>query len=118
MPARTGREYAETSYSSVPPGLIDGARALARRRKVYVRDVYTDAFLKFIDHVDAGGKVEWAKLPPIDRENPQRGYHVRLEVEVLDTIRQACERHQVKGNVLFITALRDLLRSEGVEVDT
>jgi hypothetical protein len=40
-----------------------------------------------------------------------------MEVDVLEDMRRACERHGVKKNIFFMAALRDHLRKNGIEVE-
>jgi hypothetical protein len=114
MPPRTDREYGDTSFTGLPGDLLDAARELAKRQKVYPRDVFTEAILELIPRLDAGEAVEWPRSRPRVGTKP---YHARLEVGVLETMRKACKRHEVKVNILFMAALRDYLRKHGFEID-
>ncbi|MGF7213212.1 hypothetical protein GGE65_007848 [Skermanella aerolata] len=117
MPPRTNKEYGDTSYTGIPDQLLDSARKLARDRNIYPRDVFTEAVLELIPRLDAGDVVEWPKVAPA-KGGKQKPYHTRLEVGVLEAIRNACDRHEVKGNVFFIAALRDYLRKNGYATET
>lgn len=115
MPPKTDAEYGDTSYTGIPPQFIEAARKLARKRKVYLRDVFTEAVLELIPRLDAGETVDWPKVSPGKGEK-QRPYHTRLEISVLEDIRSACDRHEIKGNIFFIAALRDYLRKQGQDI--
>lgn len=114
MPPRTDREYGDTSFTGLPPELIDAVRELAKQRCVYPRDVFTDAIQELIPRLDAGEDIVWPRSRPRVGTRP---YHARLEVGVLDEMRKACERHEVKTNIFFMAALRDHLRRSGVEIE-
>lgn len=114
MPPRTDKEYGDTSFTSIPPELLDAARDLARKRKVYPRDVFTLAILDLIHRLDAGKTTKWPQARPGKAGKP---YHTRLEVEVLEKIRAASERHEVKTNIFFMAALRDYLTRQGFQFD-
>lgn len=114
MPPRTDKEYGDTSFTSVPPELLDAARDLARKRKVYPRDVFTLAILDLITRLNAGKTTKWPQARPGKAGRP---YHTRLEVEVLEKIRDASERHEVKTNIFFMAALRDYLNRNGYQFE-
>src|SRR4051812_27833708 len=90
MPPRTDREYGDTSFTGLPSSLVQGARDLAKRRRVYPRDVFQDAIGELITRLDAGEAVDWPQSRPGIGQTP---YHARLEIDVLEDMRKACERH-------------------------
>jgi hypothetical protein len=114
MPPRTDREYGDTSFTGLPSSLIDAARDLAKRQKVYPRDVFTEAIQNLISRLDAGETIDWLVSRPRVGTTP---YHARLEVEVLEEMRKACERHHVRKSTFFLTGMRDHLRQNGIEVE-
>jgi len=114
MPPRTDREYGDTSFTGLPSSLLDSARDLAKRRTVYPRDVFTEAIQDLITRLDAGETVEWLVSRPRVGTTP---YHTRLEVEVLEEMRKACELHHVRKSTFFLTAMRAHLRKHGIEVE-
>jgi hypothetical protein len=114
MPPRTDREYGDTSFTGLPSSLIDAARDLAKRQKVYPRDVFQEAILALIARLDAGETVEWLVSRPYVGTRP---YHARMEVDVLEEMRKACERHHIRKSTFFLTGLRDHLRQNGIEVE-
>src|SRR3954466_8858624 len=101
MPPRTDREYGDTSFTGLPSSLIDAARDLAKRQKVYPRDVFTEAILALIARLDAGEAVEWLVSRPYVGTTP---YHARLEVDVLEEMRKACEMQHIRKSTFFLTA--------------
>jgi hypothetical protein len=114
MPPRTDREYGDTSFTGLPSSLLEAARDLAKQRKTYPRDVFQDAIAEFIPRLDAGESIDW----PLSR--PKVGtvpYHTRLEVDVLEVMRAACDRHHLRKSIFFMTALRDYLRKHGFEIE-
>jgi hypothetical protein len=114
MPPRTDREYGDTSFTGLPSSLLDSARDLAKRQKVYPRDVFTEAIQDLITRLDAGETIEWPLSRPYVGTTP---YHTRLEVEVLEEMRKACERYRLRKSLFFLTAMRDHLRKNGIEVE-
>src|SRR4051812_20774457 len=112
MPPKTDREYGDTSFTGLPSSLIEAARDLAKRQKVYPRDVFQDAVSDLIARLDAGEVVEWPQSRPRTGTTP---YHARMEISVLEDMRKSCERHLVKKNIFFLAALRDHLRQHGFE---
>lgn len=111
---RTDREYDDTSFTGLPPELLDAARQLAHRRKVYPRDVFQDAITELLFRLNAGERADWPQSRPKIGQNP---YHTRLETEVLGAMRGACDKLRVKKNIFFLAALRDYLRRNGFEVE-
>src|SRR3954447_8085579 len=114
MPPRTDREYGDTSFTGLPSSLLDAARDLAKRQKVYPRDVFTEAIQDLITRLDAGKTIEWLVSRPRVGTTP---YHTRLEVDVLEEMRKACELHHVRKSTFFLTAMRAHLRKHGIEVE-
>src|SRR4051794_23482271 len=114
MAPRTDREYGDTSFTGLPNSLLNAARDLAKRQKVYPRDIFTEAIQDLITRLDAGETVEWLVSRPRVGTTP---YHTRLEVEVLEEMRKACELHHVRKSTFFLTAMRAHLRKHGIEVE-
>ena len=117
MPSRTGREIGKTSYSSVPPDLLEAARELAKQKQAYLHEIFTEAVNKIIQRMDAEQEIEWARPPKRRKGKLHRPYPVKMDVEVLARLRAACDSHDVNGNLVFITALRDYLRTNGFDVE-
>ena len=114
MPPKTDLEYGDTSFTSVPPDLLEAARGLASRQNVYLYELYGDAIRELNIRVQAGNKIEW----PVSRPRPAKGgYHTRLEIGALDSLRDGVAKCQVKANIFFIAALRDYLHKHGIEVE-
>jgi hypothetical protein len=114
MPPRSDKIYGDTSVTGLSDKILEAARNLARQKKIYPRDVYTEAILDMILRMDSGETIEWPKIPPGLGYRP---YHIRLEEEVIEQMRDACKRHEVKINFFFLAALRDHLIANGVEID-
>jgi hypothetical protein len=114
MPPRTDREYGDTSFTGLPSSLIQSARDLAKQQKVYPRDVFTEAILALIARLDTGETPDWLVSRPRVGTTP---YHTRLEVDVLEEMRKACELHHIRKSTFFMTAMVDHLRKHGIEVE-
>jgi hypothetical protein len=114
MPPKTDREYGDTSFTSIPPALIDAVRDLARKKNVYLYELFAEAISDLNARAKAGEKIEW----PVARPRPaNRGYHTRLEVSVLEDLRNGIAKSEVKANIYFMAALRDYLRKQGIEIE-
>src|SRR5690349_7606276 len=113
MPPKSDKEYGDTSFTGIPSQVIEAAKDLAKRRDVYPRDVFTDAIHELIARMDGGEAIDWPMTRPGTGTRP---YHTRLEVGVLEEMRAACDRHQVRKVVFFLAALRDHLRKNGFDV--
>lgn len=117
MPPKTDREYGYTSFTGLPPDLVEMMRQHAIQTDVYLYTVLQDAVGDLISHLDnmpAAQKYEWPQARPKTGTVP---YNARMEIDVLDDMRAACERYGVKKNIFFMAALRDFLRKNGIEVE-
>ncbi len=114
MPPKTDREYGDTSFTSIPPELLDAARRLARRQKIYLYQLFAEAIADIDIRARAGEKIEW---PGFRRGSAGRGYHTRLEVDTLERLRLGAAECDVNANIFFIAALRDHLRKHGFDIE-
>lgn len=114
MPAKTDREYGDTSFTSIPPELLDAARRLARSQKLYLYQLFAEAITDIDIKVNSGKKIDW---PGLRRGKAGKGYHTRLELETLEKLRDGALKSDVNANIYFIAALRDFLRKHGHEVE-
>jgi len=114
MPPKTNREFGDTSFTSIPPELLEAARDLAKRQKVYLYELFAEAIEDIDAEVKAGRKIEW---PVMRRGSAGRGYHTRLETETLEKLRQGATESGVNANIFFLAALRDYLRKHGQEIE-
>jgi hypothetical protein len=113
MPPKTDRVYGETSFTSIPSELIEAVRGLADRQNVYLYELFAKAISDLNRRIDSGEKIEW----PQARKIPRKVYHTRMEIDVLESLKDACEKHAIKKNIFFIAALRDYLLKHGLEVE-
>ena len=113
MPAKTDREYRETSFTSIPSHLLDAVRDISDRKRVYLYELFAEAISDLNTRIDSGEKIEW----PQARKIPRKVYHTRMEIDVLESLRDACEKQGIKKNIYFMAALRDYLRKHGLEVE-
>lgn len=112
MPPKTDRVYGDTSFTSLPPELIDAAKNLARRRNVYLYELFGDAIDDIDCRIKAGEKIDW---PVVRRGSAGRGYHTRLEIQTLERLREGAARSEVNANIFFMAALRDYVRKHSLE---
>ena len=119
MPPRTEEEYQDTSVTGVPAEMLDAVRDIAKQqsrkegRKVYPRDIFTQAIETLISDLGQGKHIQWPATRPMTGGKP---YHVRLEVGVLESMRQTCDEHNVRKNIFFLGALDRHLKKEGYTI--
>jgi uncharacterized protein (DUF4415 family) len=116
MPPKTDREYASTSFTGLPSELIEMTRELADEKDVFLYNIFRDAIEDLISRLKTmeAKKYEWPLARPKTGTVP---YNARMEEDVLDDMRAACERWKVKKNIFFMAALRDYLRKHGRDVE-
>jgi hypothetical protein len=115
MPRRTGKITADTSFTGLPREMIDAALEIADKEWTYPKYVYADAIQELIDRLDRGEVIQW----PASRPNTgKRPYHVRIDVGLINRLRETCEKHNVRKNIFFLVALREHLNRNGYRFET
>jgi|SRR5690349_24641611 len=107
-----GSPTAETSFTGLPRDMIDAALDLSDKRRTWVRYVYADAIQELIDRLDRGEAVEWMASRPGTGRKP---YHVRIDVALMDRLRETCRKHSVRKSILVLVALREHLNRNGYD---
>jgi hypothetical protein len=116
MPWNPGKAFGspapETSFTGLSRDMIDAARDLADKQRVWVRYVYADAIKALIDRLDRGEAVEWTASRPGSGKKP---YHVRVDVPLMERLRETCRKHSVRKSIFVLVALREHLNRNGYD---
>ena len=103
--------FTSVSFTSVPQRAFEEFKAIAERRKVFPRDVFSEAIRELLDARRAG---------PVQYLASRKGGIRRamwLEDDLVEDMRAAAEADNVTQTELFINAMRLYLAKEGIDVE-
>src|SRR3954463_4926125 len=101
-----------TSISGVPESLTDAAKSLADQRGQTLKALYTEAIEGLLTDLEKGDEVVW----PATRPNVGQPYAIRIDNDVLERMRAACDAHHTRRTNFFLAAVSRYLGRHGVEV--
>src|SRR5690242_15152272 len=81
-----------TSISGVPEALSDAAKTLADQRGLTLKALYTEAIEALLADLEKGDEVVW----PATRPGVGQPYAIRIDNDVLERMRTACDAHQTR----------------------
>lgn len=106
-----GGAYISTSFSSLPIGLFEELASAAKSRKVFPRDLFSDAILHLASEKRRGHTINYIV--------PRKGgvkKTIWLSEEACIAIDDVSKKDNVSKNVLFLTALQLYSDKEGLNV--
>src|SRR5690349_7493452 len=101
-----------TSISGVPEALSDAAKTLADQRDMTLKELYTEAIETLLADLEKGDEVVW----PATRPGVGQPYAIRVNADILEQMRAACDRHQTRRTNFFLAAVSRYLGRHGIEV--
>lgn len=105
-----GGVYVCTSFSSLPKDLIAEFAREAQSRKVYPRDLFSDAVMLLCQQRE---QVEITYLVPRSGGVKKT---IWLSEKALEIVHSVAQKDNVKNNVVFLTSLKLYAEKEGLNV--
>jgi uncharacterized protein (DUF4415 family) len=101
-----------TSISGVPESLTDAAKRLAEERGATLKELYTAAIKALLADLEKGEEVVW----PATRPGVGQPYAIRIDNDVLERMRTACDAHHTRRTNFFLAAVSRYLAENGVNI--